>query len=199
MIDIIHLDLNIVRHCNMRCVSCSHASPFAEPWSMTLEMIERDLLALKPLIKVVNMSVVGGEPTLHKDLPDILRLLKKIRIDDRSMVITNGKLLPRMKDEFWEELEILKISIYPGFQESTLVLAKEKAEKYRFHLDVQEFPEFFQQFDVVPDGSSFHNCPWKSDCYTVHDGFFFLVRNRRSFHQSWRDWRRIRTDSHWKG
>lgn len=184
MIEIEHLDLNVCRHCNMRCVSCSHASPFADAWSMPLDMIERDLFALKPILKPKNVTVVGGEPTLHKELAEILRLLKRIRIDEQSMVITNGKLLPRMKEEFWQELEILKISIYANFQESTLTLAKEKAGKYRFHLDVQEFPEFFQQFDAVPDGSSFHNCPWKTDCYTVHNGFFFLCPQSAFFPSS---------------
>ena len=69
---------------------------------MTLEMIERDLNTLKPFLKPQMITIVGGEPTLHPKLVEIIKLVKQIRIDDRCMVITNGKLLPKMKEEFLE-------------------------------------------------------------------------------------------------
>lgn len=174
MIAIGHLDVNVCRHCNMRCNSCSHGSPFTKAWYMTLEMIERDLAALKPILKPQMITIVGGEPTLHPKLVEIIKLVKQIRIDDRCMVITNGKLLPKMTEDFWKELEILKISIYGNTDPAVIELAKAKVEEFKYDLVSEEFPEFFQQFDVVPDGSSFYKCPWKTDCYTVHDGYFYL-------------------------
>lgn len=174
MIEIGHLDLNIVRHCNMHCVSCSHASPFVKSWFMSLEMIERDLNVLKPILHPHSVTIVGGEPTLHPQLIEIIRLVKSIRMDDRCMVITNGKILPKMTEDFWKELEILKISVYGNIDPAIMPLANAKVEEFKYDLVSEEFPEFFQQFDVVPDGSSFHDCPWKTDCFTVHDGYFHL-------------------------
>jgi len=174
LINIEHIDVNVVRHCNLKCVSCSHASPYATPWSMTLEMIERDLNILKPILHPHSVAIVGGEPTIHKQIVDIMRLVKRIRMDDKCMVVTNGKILHKMPEDFWKELEIIRLSVYGNISPETKPLIEKKREQYGFEYDAYDFPEFFQQFDVVPDGSSFHDCPWKTDCYTVHDGKFFL-------------------------
>lgn len=175
MITLGHCDLNLVLHCNMRCVNCSHAAPVADIWSMTLEMIARDLLALKPFLKLHSLNLVGGEPLLHKEIVEVMRLLKRIRIDESTTVITNGTLLPRMSDEFWRELEYLSISVYPGLNPECLELAREKQKKHRFGLGERVFTEFHRQFRKEPnDGAHFATCHWKSDCYTVHDGAFFL-------------------------
>lgn len=175
MITIGHLDLNIVEHCNMTCVNCSHASPVAAPWSMTLETIERDLLALKPILRCRNLNLVGGEPLLHKQLVEIMRLVKSIRIDETTCVITNGTLLPRMGAEFWSELEYLSISVYPTLPPANVNLAESKSREFAFGLGTRVFTDFHRQFRNEPnDGSHFASCHWKSDCFTVHEGHFYL-------------------------
>jgi len=176
MIAVEHLDLNVARHCNLRCVSCSHYSPIASRWLMPLDMIERDLLALRPILKPRSVNVVGGEPLLHPEIAEILKLLKRIRIDEKTVVITNGTLLPRMRDDFWRELECLKISIYATLKPEILELAEAKCAEFGFELTSESFPEFFVQIKSVPDDGeeSFKKCKWKSDCYTVHDGYFYL-------------------------
>lgn len=174
MIKLGHLDLNIVTHCNNRCVACSHAAPFAEPWFMDLETIEHDFKLLKDLVHFQFTSICGGEPLLHPKLVEIMNLIKSIRIDVNHLITTNGKLLPRMSDDFWNALEYLQISLYPNLDRSIIRLAEEKSRKHRFGLGVRESNVFFKQFDNVPDGSSFHNCRWKIECYTVHNGYFFM-------------------------
>lgn len=175
MINLGHLDLNVVEHCNFSCVNCSHASPQAAPWFMPLDMIERDLLALKPFVNFRNLQLVGGEPLLHKELAEIMRLSKHIRIDSTLIVITNGSLLPRMPEEFFKELEYLQISVYPTLDRGIIQLAEDKAKQYGFGLGIREFTEFHRQFRKEPnDGQHFATCHWKSDCYTVHRGHFYL-------------------------
>lgn len=174
LIEIIHLDLNIVEHCNFHCTACSHASPLHKPWSMGLEEAEQDILALKPFLKVRNVNIVGGEPTLHPQLVEIMRLLKRIRLDEATHVITNGSLLPRMTEEFWKELEFLKVSIYGRLDPAIPLMVEEKSKELGFGIEMTEFKEFFLQLEAIPDGSSFHDCPWKTDCYTVHRGYFYL-------------------------
>ncbi len=175
MIKLGHCDINCVEHCNMACVNCSHASPVASPWQMPLEMIERDLTALKPIVNFHNINLVGGETLLHKEIVEVMRLVKRIRIDVSTTVITNGTLLPRMAEEFWQELECLSISIYPTLKPECLALARSKQAQYGFGLGERVFTEFHRQFRKEPnDGSHFSTCHWKSDCYTVHEGYFFL-------------------------
>lgn len=176
MIEMIHLDLNIVEHCNFSCANCSHLSPLHKPWKITLEQIQRDLMILKPLLTLRTVNVVGGEPTLHPQLLDILRLLKEIRIDEQTHLITNGSLLQNMGDDFWRELELIKVSIYPKLDRAIPELVREKSKEFGFMHEMTEFNEFFGQFKANPnDGvESFSHCHWKTDCYTVHKGVFYL-------------------------
>lgn len=175
MIALGHLDWNIAESCNLSCVSCSHASPVASPAFLTLPQIERDLLSLKPVVSFQSCQLVGGEPLLHKDIVEIMRLMKRIRIDVSTVVITNGTLLPRMPEEFWREVEYLSISVYPVLKADCLALAREKQKQYGFGLGARVFTEFHRQFRKEPnDGAHFHTCHWRRDCWTAHDGYFYL-------------------------
>lgn len=71
------LDINVVHHCNLRCANCSHGSPFAKKYVMGLDVLERDLTALKPYLHVGELLIVGGEPLLRKDLPEVLEICRK--------------------------------------------------------------------------------------------------------------------------
>lgn len=175
MITLGHIDWNIAESCNMACVSCSHAAPVALARFLSLEQIERDLMALKPVLRCHANQLVGGEPLLHKDIVEIMRLMKRIRLDVATVVITNATLLPRMAEDFWRELEYLSISVYPTLKPECLDLARVKQKQYGFGLGERVFTEFHRQFRKEPnDGSHFSECHWKSDCYTVHDGHFYL-------------------------
>lgn len=174
-IEILHLDCNIVEHCNFSCTACSHVSPLHKPWFMALEDFERDLLALKPILKVRNLNFVGGETLLHPKLLAFMRSAKRIRIDEQTHVITNGSLLHKMSEEFWQELEFLKVSVYAKLDKANLDLANAKAKQYGFGIEATEFKDFYLQLTAPTDGKeSFAHCPWKMDCYTVHNGYFTL-------------------------
>jgi len=176
MIFVPHIDLNVTEHCNLSCRSCSHASPVMKPWAMPLDMIERDLLALKPFLRTRSIQILGGEPLLHPLIVGVLQLVKRLRIDQGTSVITNGRLLPRMTEEFWRELEYLQISVYPGLPEDVLQLAEEKRQEFRFGLGVTKFDAFYNQIKAEPDDGvkAFTDCRWKTDCQTVHRGHFYL-------------------------
>jgi len=176
MISLGHLDLNVVENCNFRCTSCSHVSPLNSPWSMPLDMIERDLSALKPFVQFQAINVLGGEPLLHKEIVEVLRLVKRIGVHVRHMVvITNGSLLVRMPEDFWNELDYLQISIYAKLDLANVELAKRKSDQYQFGLGTTVFTHFHKQFRTIPnDGSHFMSCHWRTNCHTVHRGHFAL-------------------------
>jgi len=44
---------------------------------MGLDVLERDLTALKPYLHVGELLIVGGEPLLRKDLPEVLEICRK--------------------------------------------------------------------------------------------------------------------------
>jgi cyclic pyranopterin phosphate synthase len=175
MITLGHLDVNVVTHCNMRCVSCSHAAPVNPVWQMETFDLQPDLARLAKVVHFQRIHLVGGEPTLHKNLPAMIRIARASGIANEVMVITNGKLLPRMPEDFWEELDTLQLSIYPTLDPTIPFFARAKCLEHGKVFNSTVYTEFHQQLRSTPtDGSNFHSCHWKSDCYTVHRGYFYL-------------------------
>lgn len=177
MITLPHLDCNITTVCNFRCASCSHASPFSAPYWMTVETMVRDLEMLKPFVHFEQLCLVGGEPTLHKDLLRFAYAGKLTGIADQLCVVTNGSRVKEMAHEFWELIDVLRLSIYGRLDAEVIIpFLKAKVELYDFELAAWEYPEFFKQLKAVPDDGveSFRTCEWRSDCYTVHEGHFYL-------------------------
>ncbi len=175
MIELGHIDLNVAENCTLKCVSCSHASPFASPWQMTPEELASDLAAIKPFARFGKLQMVGGEPTLNKQLPELMRIARASGVGREIMVITNGQLLPRMPDEFWRELDILQLSIYPKLAPEIPAFAKAKCAEFGKVFYSTVFTEFHKQFRAEPnDGAHFTTCHWRRDCWTLHRSNFYL-------------------------
>lgn len=176
MINLPHLDVNVTAHCNKRCTACSHASPFNIPYYMEESVLADDLSRLKQVVHFARVQLVGGEPTLHPSLHKLMQTAKASGIADSMSVITNGTRLPYVREEVWEEMKILQLSIYDGLPDGIVELCEKKRAQYGFAFHSTEFKEFYLQFKPVADDGvySFNHCHWKHDCYTVHEGRFYL-------------------------
>lgn len=142
---------------------------------MPAEMLAADLERLKTVVRFHRIQMVGGEPTLHKELPEMMRVARVSGIAHEVMVITNGQLLPRMGNDFWRELDTLQLSIYPKLSPEIPEFAKAKCAEFGKPFYSTVYTDFHQQLRKEPnDGSHFKTCHWKSDCYTVHAGSFYL-------------------------
>ena len=64
------ITLQVTRKCNLQCIYCSEDAQMSEP---SLEMIKKMIDNIRGIERVI---VAGGEPTLRKDLPEILDYLK---------------------------------------------------------------------------------------------------------------------------
>ena len=92
-----HAILDILRGCNIRCRDCynlqpDHIKPMAE--------IEAQLDALTGLRKLQSISIVGGEPTLHPALVEIVRRVRRRGLFVELFtngVDLNGQLLTELK------------------------------------------------------------------------------------------------------
>ncbi len=90
--------LELTKRCNNRCVYCYLSSGVAAPNSgaaRAAEMSTEDILnliaGLHKELPLQSLALSGGEPLLREDMPQILSLLRKLKID--PIVITNGTLL----------------------------------------------------------------------------------------------------------
>lgn len=136
----------------------------------------RDLNALSLHAHFQMICLVGGEPTLHPKLLEFLLIARESGIADQVVVVTNGSRLKQMPPAFWKSIDVLRYSMYGKRDMDVLPFAEHQCAESGVELQAWEYPEFFKQFKATPDDGveSFKNCAWKSDCFTVHEGAFYL-------------------------
>jgi len=84
---LIHLDIQILYQCNFQCRICDlWKPPFTDMPQLDLEQIRIIAEKLRPLGPQI-ISLCGGEPLLHKEIFDIIRVLAK---DNFPVMICNG-------------------------------------------------------------------------------------------------------------
>ena len=91
--NMIQLELPITRRCNLKCKNCSfycNINKIEDEILYPLEQVEKDLTHLKSLgIKIQNITIIGGEPTLVKNLTDYLYLVRRIINPEVLLISTN--------------------------------------------------------------------------------------------------------------
>ena len=105
--------LNILDHCNLRCRGCDHFAAIAEKRFVDLEDISRDLRKMSALTdgRVARIGVMGGEPLLHPQLREILAEARRNFPDTQIQLVSNGLLMNRQTDAFWEVCRDNRIEI----------------------------------------------------------------------------------------
>ncbi len=80
--------VDVTHRCNMACANCY--LPNRDIPDMDIGRLEACLAALP---KRVNLRLIGAEPTMRRDLPDIISMVR--RLGHRPVVLTNGLRLAR--------------------------------------------------------------------------------------------------------
>lgn len=112
--------LNINRACNLRCEWCyAGMMDFGRSENMTLDVVQRSIDFMKGL-PVKEVILIGGEPTIHPQFLQIVRMLKEAGF--RPLVVTNGI-------EFANR-EFLEAAIEAGVNNVTTSLKAANEEDY---------------------------------------------------------------------
>lgn len=178
MIKHFNAEVNLCHHCNNRCASCNHLSPFAEPYYMSPAVLYRDLAIVSKLVHVELFNLQGGEPLLHPNILQCMDILADSGISDDPGILTNGRLLPQMEDAFWQKAHDRKlritVTVYPNLPEGTIEAAQAKADQFGVNFRPANFPlPHFAKMLNPSDGWIWKDCPWK-ECWTIHEGYFFV-------------------------
>lgn len=125
----------IIRRCNLACGYCSEYDKVSQP--IPVEVLEKRLRKLKSL-GTFGISLTGGEPTLHPELPRLIRKCRELRFF-RTGMISNGLLLrPELIEQLNDAgLQEMQISI-DGVQanettQKVLVNLKKRLQALRDH------------------------------------------------------------------
>ncbi len=120
MSSLITVELNITELCNRVCVFCPRVDPDIYPnrnLNMSIEIAERVASELQRLDLKGRISFSGfGEPLLHKQFPEIVRVFRTRLPDNTIEVNTNGDRLTvaKIRELFDAGLTHLYINLYDG-------------------------------------------------------------------------------------
>ena len=174
------LEYSVAYHCNLRCSACSHMSPFIDSKLPPLESFERDVKALSKVLHAKDIRLLGGEPLLNPEIVDYLKIARRSGIADQIMVTSNGLLLHSASDEFWENVDFIWLSLYPGATPPEKIIKKfeDKARETNTRLDLDHTTHF-----RVTVTSEAHPADWVTDmiyktcqsahlfhCHMIHEG-----------------------------
>ena len=105
---LVHLNLQILYQCNFRCTICDFwKPPFTDMPRLSLEQVRIIAEKLRPLGPQF-ISLGGGEPLMHKELFDIIRVLAR---DNFPIMICNGWYMTPEKARMLFEAGLYEVSI----------------------------------------------------------------------------------------
>lgn len=182
------LDVQVCDHCNLRCAGCLHFSPLAAERFCDIDAYAGELERLSAIEGIggyfSDIVLMGGEPLLHPQIGELLRVARAILPGERVTLCTNGLLLHRMDDAFWDALVScgvrLAISPYPirlDYQE-LLAYACSKGAQAFLSDDITgtaSGKEAFMRLALDPAGGcdpagSFVSCPFGGHFLQLADG-----------------------------
>lgn len=174
------LEYSVSYHCNLRCAGCSHLAPFSQKRFPPLESYCADIERLGQAVHTRKLNLLGGEPLLNPEISTFVKVAKISGIADIVQVSTNGLLLHTMNDEFWEYVDSVQITMYPGYEpkEKYIQIFKERALDSNTRLRISAKPNMRTTIVTEP-----HPRDWITDmifktcrnahqhrCHMIHEG-----------------------------
>lgn len=191
------IEFNLTEHCNLRCEHCDHASSILPRKLADLTSFTRDIEVLSTVLHVGEFKFVGGEPLLHPQLLDFLRVARETQIANRLVLITNGVLLHKAPDELWGLIDGMWISIYPDIKyRFDWEWIQRIVDQYKIFVLRKETPEFAESSLIEEIKNEefvrmiFQNCDRAHlfSCHTIHEGRYYIcepsvwMKNRLGLH-----------------
>jgi hypothetical protein len=116
------LELEITHRCNKHCRWCDHRIMHSD-----FDVISRDdyeyivsCIDSPERERFRHVRLIGGEPLCH---PDFAWLVRRVKIDFPAAMIqvdTNGGLLSRLPSSLLRDIDTVRLTEYPGWNDSVL-------------------------------------------------------------------------------
>lgn len=130
-----HLSIETNFTCNLNCRACYNLN---KDYVKSLEQIKAEILIALEKRNLETITVIGGEPTLHPDLPEVVRFIRKKGV--HCQILTNG--IVYMDDD--EDI-LLKKCIEAGVDR--IVIHIDEGQKH-YHKDIDRaIRKLFDKFE----------------------------------------------------
>jgi MoaA/NifB/PqqE/SkfB family radical SAM enzyme len=174
------------QHCNLNCRCCTAFSPIAQEAFLDIESYKKDMAKLSALTgkKLDAFYITGGEPLLHPRLLEIFDIARVFFPETALGFMTNGLLLLKMPEAFWENCGRNKVAINVSRYPVKLDLAKIRELTKTYHVmfdyvggsDVPVKAMWKYPLDLEgaqPLARSFNICTQVNRCITMKDGYIY--------------------------
>jgi len=175
------IEVHAVEHCNLNCGGCNHFSSLAKEEYLQPEQFERDIKRLAELSKdYFAIKILGGEPLLHPNITAFFDIARKYFLSTPIQITTNGILLVKLSDEFWQNCNKNKITVsisqYPIKLDKKAIKKAAKTHKVKLVFNGSTAQERMCKLPLDLSGSqnikkSFQKCAisWGC-CVTLREG-----------------------------
>ncbi|MBP1664171.1 MAG: radical protein [Bacteroidetes bacterium] len=177
------LHLHLVDHCNLNCRGCDNFSPLAPEVFADILTFENDCARMSKLVgnRVDEIQLLGGEPLLHPQVTEFIRISRKYFPEVPVNIISNGILLPKQPDDFWETCHKHNINIivtkYPVKIDHNKIeqLAKKHQVRLSYYGNTESIEKNMQLLPLDLDGKqdaqdSFLRCARANRCISLDNG-----------------------------
>lgn len=176
------LAIHLTEHCNLNCKNCDTYAPIANKGEQDLDLLEQDLKRLSEIMgsdRIHTLHLSGGEPLMHSRIDEIPALVRKYLPRTYIYFITNGLLLPKMSDRFYEECHNnfinIEVTIYPvkfDYQKAFELVKSKNVQIVNYH--EHEPVKTSWHFPLNFDGScepikNFTICARANYCHVLFD------------------------------
>ena len=175
-----YVEVSITDHCNLNCKSCGQFSPLAPEKYIDPVEFERDFRRLYELTggDIDAIRLLGGEPLLHPGITGLMKTAREIFDASAIVLVTNGILLLKQDESFWETCASHRINIlisrYPVHINDDEIA--QMAGKHGITVEYTAYkPQFMFQwaFDVTGKqnaGTNFNKCWLGGGCIHIDNG-----------------------------
>lgn len=191
-----NVDWHVTDRCNLRCVSCGHMCPLVDYTNTntdrTVEDAERDFSILYEKTNhgeyVDNITLTGGECTLNKNLPEIIKVAYKY-FPNKISIWSNCINLALYTQELISVIKEYNLSInITVYRPNRVNFIDEFFNKHKiphqffnkkFVDNTTDDPEFFNKFfsiDEIEGNKEILNCYPKFNCCQLIDQKLYVCQ-----------------------
>ena len=178
-------EVHLVDHCNLNCKGCSHFSPVSDKKFVGVDAYEKDIKRLSEILTskdVRRIRLLGGEPLLHPQVIDFIRLTHQYFPDAYVELVTNGLLLRNQSEDFWRSCKETKTRIivtrYPIPIETPII--EELAHKYGVSLFIGPTHKYKTFKKLVFDLNG-HQCGYLSHLFCFNYGYTCQLKDGKFY------------------
>lgn len=128
-----YIEMHLVNHCNLNCRGCSHMSNVSPVDFIEEDYFEKEIEILNSKFNVQTIRLMGGEPLLHPRISQLVAVTRDILPYSRIELVTNGLLLVKMTDEFWENIRDKDIVVSVSSYKPTMHISDGIIELFERH------------------------------------------------------------------